>query len=90
MRTSFLNGELFVRTKQPLPATVSMMPWLSSSAYALATVLRLTRSVFGQRADRRQPFAPPDGARRGGGFHLVHQLQVDGLAGLEVELETHG
>src|SRR5206468_3332972 len=28
----------------PLPATVSMTRWLSSFAYALATVLRLTRS----------------------------------------------
>jgi hypothetical protein len=30
--TSFLKGEPLDRTKQPLPASVSMTPWLSSSA----------------------------------------------------------
>jgi hypothetical protein len=75
-RTSFLNGELVARTKQPLPATVSITRWLSSSAYALATVLRLTRSS--SASGRIEGSGSPGGrAGRRGGFHLVDQLQVD-------------
>ena len=45
--------------------------------------------LLGQRPDAGKRLARLHRAGRGGDLHLVHELQVDGLAGLEVELESH-
>ena len=51
-------------------------------------VLRLTRSS--SASGRMEGSGSPvlHGARGDGGLHLVDQLQVDRLAGLEIELES--
>jgi hypothetical protein len=53
-------------------------------------VLRLTRSLLGQRADGGQRFAGLEGARGRGRPHLVHELEVDRLAGREAQAEQQG
>ena len=45
--------------------------------------------LFGERPDRGQRVARLDGARCRGGLHLVDDLQVDRLAGLEVQEQAH-
>ena len=45
---------------------------------------------LGQRADGRQRFAGPQRARSRRVADLVHQLQIDRLAGLEINLKNHG
>ncbi len=46
--------------------------------------------LLGQRTDAGQRLAAPERARRGGGLHLLGELEIDGQAGLEVEREKHG
>jgi hypothetical protein len=51
--------------EQPLPGIVSMMPWFSSSEYALATVFRFNRnsSASGRMDGSGSPgFKPPEAA----------------------------
>ena len=69
--------------KHPLPATVSMTPWLSSSAYAFATVLRLTRSSSASGWMPGSGIAGSHGPAGGGRLHLIDELQIDALADLK-------
>jgi hypothetical protein len=51
--------------------------------------IAIDAEFFRQGTDRRQRLARPNGAGCGGGFHLVNELQVNGFAGLEIEVKSH-
>ena len=46
--------------------------------------------LLGERTDGWQWLSRLQGAGCGRRFNLVHQLQVNGLAGLKIELNKHG
>jgi len=45
--------------------------------------------LLGQRADGGERFAGLERARGGGVTDLIDQLEIDGLAGLEIDLKCH-
>ncbi len=89
-RTSLRNGELpWSLMKQPLAGDGLDDALVFELGVGLGDGVAIDAEVLGERPDAGKGFARLHRAGGGGDLHLVDQLLVDGLAGLEVELKSH-